>query len=595
MSSDAGSGGQAPARSQLRVQPDVDLDGNSPTVGNKLAVGFRLDEYEISGVIGEGGFGIVYLAWDHSLQRRLAIKEYMPASLARRTSGLPVEVRSEQHVESFEAGLRSFINEAKLLARFDHPSLLKVYRFWQANGTAYMVMPYYEGPTLKQALAAMGQRPDEAWLHQLLAPVLDALEYLHAASCYHRDIAPDNILLIDGGRPLLLDFGAARRLIGDMSKSATVILKSGYAPIEQYGEIPGLSQGAWTDIYALGAVLHFAIVGKVPLPSVSRLVRGNEPGLAQRAAGQYSERLLKAVDRMLTVQPLERPQSIAEVRALLGIPQAPGPAPAPPAPAPPPSPRLPPPPPPPTRAAVPVPAPAPAAEPVPVAVDLASPGPRSVHQILAKRESPTPVARPSAQPRSGPPAVWVVAGVVLLLLAAAVGAWWSLRAKPTEQAVPPAEPAAAPVLKAPAPELRPAPAAVPAAASAVPSAVPPAAAASAAPEPLPQPTPAVIAPAVTPAPAPIAVPAPAPQPVAPAPVAVQPAPEPARPSPALPSAAKPASRRVAPPMSEAKTPPSAQVPAPKMSVRCAEIVQRISIGEVLTAAERAVLKEECKR
>src|SRR6187549_474527 len=182
----------------------------APQPGHTLPLGTRLRDYEITGLIGEGGFGIVYLAWDHSLQRKIAIKEYMPASMAARVNGSSaIVVKSERHIDTFRAGLKSFVNEARLLARFDHPSLVKVYRFWEENGTAYMVMPYYEGPTLKAALAELGRPPSEDELRAWLKPLLDALAVMHAAQCYHRDISPDNILLTPRG-PLLLDFGAAR-------------------------------------------------------------------------------------------------------------------------------------------------------------------------------------------------------------------------------------------------------------------------------------------------------------------------------------------------------------------------------------------------
>jgi serine/threonine protein kinase len=217
---------------------------SAPQPGHTLPLGTRLRDYEITGLIGEGGFGIVYLAWDHSLQRKVAIKEYMPASMAARVNGSSaIVVKSERHLDTFRAGLRSFVNEARLLARFDHPSLVKVYRFWEENGTAYMVMPYYEGPTLKAALAALGRAPREDELRAWLRPLLDAVGVMHAAQCYHRDIAPDNILLTPRG-PLLLDFGAARRVIGDMTHAITVVLKPGYAPIEQYGDVATMSQGA---------------------------------------------------------------------------------------------------------------------------------------------------------------------------------------------------------------------------------------------------------------------------------------------------------------------------------------------------------------
>lgn len=234
---------------------------------NSLAIGTKLGEFEITGLIGEGGFGIVYLALDHSLGRTVALKEYMPSALAARSESVTVSVKSERHTETFQAGLRSFVNEARLLAQFDHPSLVKVYRFWEANGTAYMVMPYYKGMTLKQSLKQLPTAPDEKWLKELLAPLLDALESIHREQCFHRDIAPDNILLLPEGRPLLLDFGAARRVVGDMTQALTVILKPGYAPIEQYADVQHMKQGAWTDIYALGAVVYFAIMAKTPSSS----------------------------------------------------------------------------------------------------------------------------------------------------------------------------------------------------------------------------------------------------------------------------------------------------------------------------------------
>jgi serine/threonine protein kinase len=231
----------------VRIAPPA-AGGSASTGGSsdRLPVGTRLAEFEITGFVGEGGFSVVYLAWDHSLERRVALKEYMPSSLAARNSvSHAVAARSERHRETFDAGLKSFVNEGKLLAQFDHPSLVKVYRFWEQQGTAYMVMPFYEGVTLKDHVRALAAPPDEAWLRQLLGAVTAALSVLHRALCFHRDIAPDNIMLLaDSGKPLLLDFGAARRVIGDKTQALTVILKPGYAPIEQYAEDPGMKQGA---------------------------------------------------------------------------------------------------------------------------------------------------------------------------------------------------------------------------------------------------------------------------------------------------------------------------------------------------------------
>ena len=292
-----------------------------PALGddNRLPIGTRLGEFEITGLIGEGGFGIVYLAYDHSLEREIALKEYMPSALAARTGGLTVSVKSARHTDTFHAGLKSFINEARLLAKFDHTSLVKVYRFWEANGTAYMVMPFYHGMTLKETLLALGGPPDEAWLKDLLRPLVDALDLLHREQCFHRDIAPDNILILGNGRPLLLDFGAARRVIGDMTQALTVILKPGYAPIEQYADMPTMKQGAWTDIYALASVVYLAIMGKPPLPSVARLMSDPLTPLSEQAAGRYSPQFLRGVDRGLQLKPEDRPQNVAEFGLLLGL------------------------------------------------------------------------------------------------------------------------------------------------------------------------------------------------------------------------------------------------------------------------------------
>ena len=289
------------------------------TSHNALPPGTRLGEFEILGLVGEGGFGIVYLAHDHNLQRRIALKEYLPSSLAGRAGGLIVSVVSERHTETFHAGLRSFVNEARLLAKFDHPSLVKVYRFWEGNGTAYMVMPYYEGLTVGEALKRMGKPPDEGWLKRLVSDLLDALAVLHAAQCLHRDIAPDNILILESGRPVLLDFGAARRVIGDRSQALTVILKPGYAPVEQYADTETMKQGPWTDVYALASVAYFAIMGEPPTASVARIISDPLVPLAQAAAGRYSAAFLQALDLAMAVKPEDRPRDTAAMRSLLGL------------------------------------------------------------------------------------------------------------------------------------------------------------------------------------------------------------------------------------------------------------------------------------
>lgn len=285
--------------------------------GGCLPHGYQLREFVIERVLGEGGFGVVYSAVDTKLERRVAIKEYMPSSLATREADLSLRVRaSEDHRHAFEAGLRSFVNEARLLARFEHPALIKVYQFWEDKGTAYMVMPFYAAPTLKAWIKERGA-PDEAWLAQLLLRLIDALEALHRAQCLHRDVAPDNILVLPDGAPLLLDFGAARRVIGDLTHALTAILKPGYAPVEQYAETATMKQGPWTDVYALCAVAYFTITGKAPIPAVGRVMNDELLPLRHIARGQYSDALLAALDAGLSVRPQDRPSSMEALRTLL--------------------------------------------------------------------------------------------------------------------------------------------------------------------------------------------------------------------------------------------------------------------------------------
>lgn len=239
----------------------IERSSQTPAAGvshvDALPPGTRLAEFEILGLLGVGGFGMVYKAFDHSLHRAVAIKEYMPTALAGRVHGQSLGVRSSSDQQTFQAGLASFVGEARLLAQFDHPSLVKVFRFWEANNTAYMVMPLYSGMTFKQARAQMRTPPPEAWLRKVLWSVLGALRVLHDGKTLHRDISPDNIFLQDYGPPVLLDLGAARHAINDQGRQHTAVLKVNYAPIEQYSETDDdLRQGPWSDLYSLAAVVH---------------------------------------------------------------------------------------------------------------------------------------------------------------------------------------------------------------------------------------------------------------------------------------------------------------------------------------------------
>jgi serine/threonine protein kinase len=296
-------------------------DGAPPVAahaGDSLPPGARVGEFEIRRVLGAGGFGVVYLAWDHALEREVALKEYLPVTLAVRAPNGRIVVRAENHAETFALGLRSFVNEARMLARFDHPSLVKVYRFWEDNGTAYMAMPMYHGRTLRQVRQAMAAgSPGEAWCRAMIDPMLDALERMHREDIFHRDIAPDNILLTDEGHAVLLDFGAARRVIGDRTHALTAILKPHFAPIEQYADVSSMRQGPWTDLYGLGATVYYLLTGQPPLPAAARALHDELQPLTRVKPTGCSEAFLAAVDWAMAVRPQERPQSVAIWRDVL--------------------------------------------------------------------------------------------------------------------------------------------------------------------------------------------------------------------------------------------------------------------------------------
>ncbi|NKI70937.1 protein kinase [Collimonas pratensis] len=304
------------------MQNAKSVDPQEPSataVENCLPKGTRLADFEIIGVIGEGGFGIVYFAFDRSLRRMVAIKEYMPGAFAGRGPDKKVVVRSQRHRETFTIGLKSFIKEARLLAQFDHPALIKVYRFWEQNNTAYMAMRYYEGRTLKSVVQNSPSQVTEAWLKSMLKPMLEALAAMYRVQILHRDISPDNIMIQKSGEAVLLDFGAARQIIGDMTHSLTVILKPGYAPIEQYADDAMMKQGPWTDIYSLSAVIYFAIKKTAPPTSVARMIQDPIELLQNGEHSGFSQAFLAAIDKGLAVKPDDRPQSIEEFRQLLDL------------------------------------------------------------------------------------------------------------------------------------------------------------------------------------------------------------------------------------------------------------------------------------
>lgn len=299
----------------------TDID-NHRTVPNALPVGYRFNEFEIKEVIGGGGFGIVYRAWDHQLERAIAIKEFMPASLALRGDDMTLVLRSERFGKAFSAGLNSFIQEARLLARFNHPNLLHVLRFWVQNDTAYMGTLFYSGTTLSRLREEKPAQINEAWIRRMLPMLFGAIRTIHNEGYLHRDISLDNIQIQDNGLPVLLDFGSARRTIGNLSDETETMLRPGFAPIEQYTDDNESEQGPWTDIYALGAVLRTLIVGSPPPVSVVRSIQDTCKPLMELQPQGYSLSLLQAIDRALALRMEDRPQSIDEFAALIEMPVA---------------------------------------------------------------------------------------------------------------------------------------------------------------------------------------------------------------------------------------------------------------------------------
>lgn len=285
----------------------------TPTYRNALTLGARLLEYRLDSVLGAGGFGMTYLAWDVNLEKHVAIKEYLPGELAVRAldgSIVPVNTESEYN---YKWGLERFILEARTLAKFSHPNIVRVNRYFEANSTSYMVMDYEAGESFNQYLKR-NPAPSEAWLKQVLMPILDGLQAVHRAGFLHRDIKPSNVFIREDGSPVLLDFGSARLATGGTSRSLTAIVSPGYAPIEQYAADG--NQGPWSDIYALSGVLYRAVTGENPPDAVKRMRDDSVPASLAVARARYDERFLRAIEWGMKVEEGVRPKSVPEWRDL---------------------------------------------------------------------------------------------------------------------------------------------------------------------------------------------------------------------------------------------------------------------------------------
>lgn len=300
---------------------------------NALPPGYELEAYTIESLLGHGGFGITYLAQDRLLDKPVAIKEYLPQEFAVREGFSTVSVKSnrEQDERLYQWGLKRFVAEARNLAKFNHPNIVRVLRFIEANNTAYLVMDYEPGQSLQDYLDRYGCGLDEAVLKEIFLPVLDGLRAVHANGLLHRDIKPHNIYLRADSSPMLIDFGSARVALGEKSRSLVVVFTPGYAPYEQYSNIG--NQGPWTDVYGIGASLYYCI-SRLVVPDAndrSFALLNNEPDpyrpVRSVVTGRYSDGLLDAVDASLAFHVKGRLQSVQALESLWTRKKFPAPAP----------------------------------------------------------------------------------------------------------------------------------------------------------------------------------------------------------------------------------------------------------------------------
>lgn len=295
--------------------------------GIALPNGSNLQEYTIERELGAGSFGVTYLAIDKDLNRYVAIKEYLPNEIAIRNDDQTVSPKSKGDHENFEYGLDRFIYEAQTLARFNHPNIVRITNFFEANNTAYIVMDYEEGEDLEAFINRKGILNSDEVL-SIILPVLDGLRELHKQSYLHRDIKPSNIYMRFNEIPMLIDFGATRYSIGVKSKSLSIILTEGYAPKEQYSS--RAKQEPYTDLYAVGAVMYKALTGKVPIAASTRsdAITDDNPDPHVRLQdmdelSSINENLKKAIDWALEFKPKDRPKNARVLQDALLLTQNP--------------------------------------------------------------------------------------------------------------------------------------------------------------------------------------------------------------------------------------------------------------------------------
>lgn len=276
-----------------------------------LPSGYQLSEYRIESVLGEGTFGVTYLALDTRAGINVALKEYLPVDCAARALDQTVFARTKADAELFNWGLRRFADEARMLFALQHSGIVRLLNYFETHGTGYMVMDWAQGAPLDKW--ADTRRPlSQRDILLIGEGVLEGLQVIHDSGFLHRDLKPANILIRNDGRPVLLDFGSAREV---SNERLTSLVSPGYAPLEQYTELG--KQGPWTDLYAVGGVMYWMVTGKRPIEAAARvrkdIMTPASAYLNTDPAYSYDEAFLKAIDWALMPNVQERPQTAIDL------------------------------------------------------------------------------------------------------------------------------------------------------------------------------------------------------------------------------------------------------------------------------------------
>ena len=288
---------------------------------NSLQPGYQLHWYVIKEILGQGGFGITYLAEDTNLNQEVAIKEYLPVELAVRDGDHSIHPVSGEHGEQFSWGLDRFMSEARTLAQFKHTNIVRVLTVFPENNSAYMVMEYEKGQAMHELLKQEKTLSEEG-IREIILPILDGLEEIHQAGFIHRDIKPPNIFIRSDGSPVLLDFGSARQSLGEKTHTLTSMVSPGFAPFEQYVSKSD-KQGPWTDIYGLAATMYRAVIGRSPSEAMDRseallhTQRDSYVSAVEIAPPGYSQALLQAIDNGMAFKAADRPATVRAWRAMI--------------------------------------------------------------------------------------------------------------------------------------------------------------------------------------------------------------------------------------------------------------------------------------